>query len=118
MKEWIKQNAAFINIALIVATLIASMLRGPAIFVWQLSQKNANDTAETNNKSIAELRGLVQGLAIRVTHHDQQFDTLNSEIAKEFPRRAELQPWMKSMEEKVDEANRNSRLLLERYRRP
>lgn len=119
MREWLTKNLTVTN-AIVIATLIVTLVRSGGQFALQYSEQTRDQTRSTIQlgEAVAKLTLIVDALGARVTLSEHRQDRINDDIAKEFPRRSELEPRLKAIEEKVNETNMAVRRMNENSRVP
>jgi hypothetical protein len=122
MLDRLKQNLSLQNVLSLIAigAFVANMVKGPSLFVYNLSQDNAK-TSRTQSEIIANVEKLtiaVDGLSKRVELSERNWIVVNELVAKEFPRRSELEPRLKAIEDGVREMNMTVRRMNENSRTP
>lgn len=111
MRDWLKKQATVQNI-LMVLVLIATLARNSSAWVMQVTNSSSR-TAD----AVAELVSQTTALAGRVSALELDHASRNEIFAREFPRRAELEPRLKAIEDMGRENNLMLRRFLENYRR-
>lgn len=113
--NWLKQHKDEIQIALTVSVLIvtlASALKGGTSFVLDLTT-SSQAQAEAVTKLVAQVE--------KLTRRVEELETANLQrdqlIAETFPRRTELEPRFKAIEDMSRETNMMVRRLYENQRR-
>ncbi len=75
------------------------------------------DVTDKNSQAISELVKVTRSLAERVEALERRNLSLNDVVAKEFPRRSELEPRLRAIEDGIKEQNMLLRRQQEQYRR-
>lgn len=111
MMVWLRTNVTLQNI-LIALTLASTLVLNSARWMKTLGE---NDRADADQR--VELTRKVDDLSTRVSALERSNYQLFDVIAREFPRRSELDPRLKAIEDKLAEQNMMFRRYLESYRR-
>ena len=113
MWGWARRELLSVQNLLSVATLL--LLLWSKGWGWMATQEAA---AKQIHEYAAKLDDLQSMFNARLEALEQERYSLNDRVAVSFPRRSEIEPQLKALNEKVDDARMMTRQLLERYRRP
>lgn len=105
--EWLREQLTVGNI-LVTATFIATLTLNTGRWVTGFNQENKErdrKISETTVK-ISDLSVATQSLTTRIEQLERSNLQMSERVAQDFPRRSELEPRLRAIEEQLAESNR------------